>query len=146
MYGDVPGLRLRVADARALPYSDGAFDVAHTSLMAHHLEPAELLACLSELRRVSRLGVIVNDLDRNPVALAAAWLLSRLFTTSPITRHDAPLSVRRAYRPSELARLAASAGLVETARLRGVLGYRYALAFVPGEDPPAAAQRMNGRA
>jgi 2-polyprenyl-3-methyl-5-hydroxy-6-metoxy-1,4-benzoquinol methylase len=143
----VPGLHLRVADGRSLPYSDGSFDVAHTSLMAHHLEPDELGSCLKELRRVSRLGVIVNDLDRNPIALAGAWLLSALFATSPITRHDAPLSVRRAYRPNELARIAAGAGLVEAARFHSVLGYRYALAFVPsGEDPPGAGKRMNGHA
>lgn len=130
-YPAVPGLHLGVADGRSLPYPDASFDVAHTSLMAHHLEPDELDACLRELRRVSRLGVIVNDLDRNPVALAGAWLLSLLFATSPITRHDAPLSVRRAYRPNELARIAARAGLVETARFRSILGYRYAVAFVP---------------
>jgi methyltransferase family protein len=146
-YASVPGLHLGLADGRALPYSDETFDVAHTSLMAHHLEPDELGSFLRELRRVSRLGVIVNDLDRNPIALAGAWLLSRLFATSPITRHDAPLSVRRAYRPDELVRIAARTGLVEAARFRSILGYRYALAFVPSdEDPPRAGARMNRHA
>src|SRR4051794_16699895 len=31
------GLSLAVADGRALPYSDGAFAVAHSSLVLHHL-------------------------------------------------------------------------------------------------------------
>jgi SAM-dependent methyltransferase len=146
-YGAFPGLHLRVADARALPFPDEAFDLAHTSLMAHHLEPDELGRCLRELRRVSRRGVIVNDLDRNPIALAGAWLLSRLFAASPITRHDAPLSVRRAYRADELVRIAAGAGLIEAARFRSVLRYRYALAFVsPNEDPPRAGERINRHA
>ncbi len=123
-------LVIRLGDARALPYTDGAFDVAHTSLMTHHLEPDELTLCLAELRRVSRLGVIVNDLDRNRVALLGAWLLSHLFTRSRLTRHDATASVRRAYRPSEIAQLAAQAGLVEAVRIRGFLGHRYALGFV----------------
>jgi ubiquinone/menaquinone biosynthesis C-methylase UbiE len=143
-YGDVRGLHLRVADGRALPYPDGTFDVAHTSLMAHHLEPHELAVCLQELRRVSSLGVIVNDLDRNPVALAGAWLVTRLFTRNPITRNDGPLSVRRAYRPSELAAVASRAGLVEVARFRAVLGYRYALALAP--DPRSNGERINRHA
>jgi 2-polyprenyl-3-methyl-5-hydroxy-6-metoxy-1,4-benzoquinol methylase len=137
VYGAVRGLELRVADGRSLPYPDASFDVAHTSLMAHHLEPAELRDCLAELRRVSRLGVIVNDLDRNVLALAGAWLLSRLFTRSHITRNDAPLSVRRAYRSQELVAIAAEAALVEAARFRGLAGYRYAITFVPAETPSA---------
>jgi ubiquinone/menaquinone biosynthesis C-methylase UbiE len=141
-YGDVRGLHLRVADGRSLPYPDGSFDLAHTSLMAHHLEPPDLAACLRELRRVSRLGVIVNDLDRNRVALAGAWLVTRLFTGSPITRNDGPLSVRRAYRPEELAEFASRAGLVEVARFRAVPGYRYALALAP--DPRGNGKRING--
>ena len=137
-----PGLAVYVADATALPYSDGAFEVAHTSLMAHHLEPDELVRCLAELRRVSRLGVIVNDLDRNRVAWFGAWLLSHLFTRSRLTRHDAAVSVRRAYRPSEIARLAARAGLVEAARIRGFLGHRYALVFVAAQ--PAVSTSGEG--
>jgi ubiquinone/menaquinone biosynthesis C-methylase UbiE len=140
-YGDVRGLRLRVADGRSLPYPDGAFDVAHTSLMAHHLEPQELAACLGELRRVARLGVVVNDLDRTRFALAGAWLVTRLFTRSPITRNDGPLSVRRAYRPSELSRIASQVGLTESARFTGLLGYRYALVLTP--DPAGDPGRIN---
>jgi ubiquinone/menaquinone biosynthesis C-methylase UbiE len=140
-YGDVRGLRLRVADGRSLPYPDRAFDVAHTSLLAHHLEPPELAACLGELRRVARLGVVVNDLDRTALALAGAWLVTRLFTRSPITRNDGPLSVRRAYRPSELSRIASQVGLTESARFTGLLGYRYALVLTP--DPASDPRRIN---
>jgi ubiquinone/menaquinone biosynthesis C-methylase UbiE len=144
------GLHVRVADALALPYPDNAFEVAHTSLTTHHFEPDELVRCLEELRRVSRLGVIVNDLDRNRVAWLGAWVLSHLFTRSPLTRHDAAVSVKRAYRPSEIARLAAEAGLVEAARIRGFVGYRYALAFVSAGPPEqltsADAPRPDARA
>jgi hypothetical protein len=74
--------------------------------------------------------VIVNELDRTRRALAGAWLLSRVLTRNRYTRHDAPLSVRRAYRPVEVAELATEAGLVEVARIGGPFGHRYALAFV----------------
>src|SRR4051812_19132016 len=33
----IPGLELVVGDGRSLPFPDGAFDIAHTSLVLHHL-------------------------------------------------------------------------------------------------------------
>ena len=53
----LPGLTLDVADGAALPYPDGAFDVVHSSMVLHHLEPEPAVAFLRELRRVSRRGV-----------------------------------------------------------------------------------------
>ena len=50
------------ADGRSLPYSDASFDVAHASLVLHHLEPADVVALLREMNRVSRRGIVVNDL------------------------------------------------------------------------------------
>ena len=129
-------ITLRVADGRALPYADASFDVAHASLVAHHLEPGELQSLLGEMARVSRLGVVVNDLDRTPLTWVGAYALSRFATRNPLTRHDAPLSVRRAYRPTELAAIARRAGLHPVARVYGPFLHRYALAFAP--LPPVA--------
>lgn len=130
---------LEVAGGPPLPYADAAFDVAHMSLVAHHLEPDELEGLLVEMRRVSRVGVIVNDLERRRLFWLGAWLLSRSATRNRFTRHDAPLSVRRAYRAPELAQLAARAGLLEVSRVRGFLGHRYAIAFVPVAQAPQPA-------
>ncbi|MCY7418913.1 MAG: methyltransferase domain-containing protein, partial [Chloroflexi bacterium] len=58
-------LTLEVTDGSVrLPYHDGTFDVAHCSLLLHHLRPDAATGLLREAARVSRLGVIVNDLDR----------------------------------------------------------------------------------
>ncbi len=128
--GERPGLRLDHTGGDRLGYEDGSFDIAHASLLLHHLEPAAATRLLGEMSRVATVGVIVNELDRTRRALAGAWLLSRVLTRNRYTRHDAPLSVRRAYRPVEVAELATEAGLVEVARIGGPFGHRYALAFV----------------
>ena len=59
-------LALHVGDGRSLPYPDGAFDVAHASLVVHHLEPDAARTLLREMARVARLGVVVNDVVREP--------------------------------------------------------------------------------
>ena len=121
-------LALHVGDARALPYPDDAFDVVHASLLVHHLEPAAARAVLAEMARVARLGVVLNDLVRGRRALLGAWLLTHTITRNRFTRHDAPLSVRRAYSIDEMTALLAAAGLCVERRFDGLAGHRVALA------------------
>jgi ubiquinone/menaquinone biosynthesis C-methylase UbiE len=123
-------LVIDVADGRALPFADGSFDVGHASLVVHHLEPTDAVAFLKELRRVSRLGVVVNDLIRSRLTLTGVWLASRLFTTNRYTRHDAPLSARRAYTTDELREILAASDLRVVAEHAGLAGHRRALAAV----------------
>jgi hypothetical protein len=85
---------------------------------------------LREMRRVARLGVVVNDLERSRVGLLGAWLIGHLLTANRLTRHDAPLSVRRAYTAMEMATMLRSAGLVPVRTVRGAVGQRYAIAAV----------------
>jgi SAM-dependent methyltransferase len=93
-----------------LPFEDDAFDVVTCTLALHHFEPPEAHALLREMRRVSRVTPIVGDLTRSFFAYAVTWLWARLTSRNRLTRHDAPLSVRRAYEPREAIELARAAG------------------------------------
>jgi 2-polyprenyl-3-methyl-5-hydroxy-6-metoxy-1,4-benzoquinol methylase len=100
------------ADALSLPFANRSFDLCVTSLFFHHLEPSQTEAALLEMCRVARSGILVNDVVRDRLALGWILLLTRLFSRNRLVRHDGPLSVRRAYRPSDFRRLARHAGLV----------------------------------
>lgn len=102
---------VRQADARALPMEAGSYEVAHASLLAHHLEPDEVVAALREMGRVATRGVVVNDLRRGRVAVAVASLTVLALSRGRYTRNDGPISARRAYTIPELDDLAARAGL-----------------------------------
>jgi hypothetical protein len=106
-----PGVCVIKADALSMPMDAEAFDVAHASLLVHHLDPPEVVMLLHELHRVSRRGVVVNDLRRGWLPYLATLASVHAFARSPITRHDGPLSLRRAYTLPELDDLAADAGL-----------------------------------
>lgn len=127
--GPAPIFEVRLAPADHIDEQDGSFDVVHASLVMHHLEPPEAIELLREMARVASRAVIINELDRGQGWLIAAKLLTRLTTRNAYTRHDGPLSVRRAYRPNELTQLAARAGLVEEARYWARPPYRYAITF-----------------
>jgi ubiquinone/menaquinone biosynthesis C-methylase UbiE len=134
---DVARLEVVVADGRSIPFPDRSYDVAHASLMLHHLEPDDAVGLLREMGRVARLGIVVNDLDRSRLGWLGAWLIGHLLTGNRYTRVDAPLSVRRAYRPDEAAELIRAADLIPVSTFRGSFGQRYAIAAVPrsqGDD------------
>ena len=129
-----PGLELHVGDGRALPYPDRSFDVVHASLVVHHLSPDAAVTLLREMARVARLGVVVNDLDRSRAGWIGAWLLGHFLTANRFTRHDAPRSVRRAYRAREMTAMLRDAGLTPVRTLRAALGQRYAIAALIAAD------------
>jgi SAM-dependent methyltransferase len=117
------GISLRQADARDLPFASRSFDVVTCSLALHHFDPAGAVQVLREMNRLCVTGFIVNDLRRGAIGYGATWLASRLTTRNRLTRHDAPLSVRRAYTPVELRSLLDEAGVVD-AEIRTVPWFR----------------------
>ena len=111
-----PAIELAHIDARDVPLPDGDVDIAICSLSLHHFPPDEAARVLREMHRVARVGFILNDLRRSRLGYAAAWVAARLTTRNRLTRNDAPLSVLRAYTPTELAALLAVAG-IDNARI-----------------------------
>lgn len=106
-----PLVEVVAGDGRSLPFDDGAFDVAHASLFIHHFAPADAVAVLGELRRVARLGVVVNDLRRGLMPLLATGASALLWGRSRVTWTDGVASARRSYTLAELDELLAEAGL-----------------------------------
>jgi ubiquinone/menaquinone biosynthesis C-methylase UbiE len=125
------GLTLRVADGRTLPFEDGSFDFAHASLVLHHLDPTDAAVFVREMARVARRGVVINDLARGRLRYLGAWALLHVVTGNAFTRHDGPLSVRRAYSLVEARALLREAGLRIVDEEIGFVGHRWALAAVP---------------
>jgi hypothetical protein len=129
----LPGNHAVVADALALPFPDGSFDLVSSSLFAHHLEPAELARFAIEALRVSRCAVLINDLVRHPLHLALVYAGFPLMR-SYVSRADGVASVRRAYVPDEMRRIlsngGAFAGRIEISRHHlfrmGVIGWKSA--------------------
>jgi len=98
--------------------------------LLHHFSPDQAVVVIREMARVARIGVIVDDLLRSRVGYVGARLLGALLTSNRLTRHDGPLSVRRAYRRPELAALLRRAGIRPVCQLT-IPGYRSVVAGVP---------------
>lgn len=108
-----PGVAAVTGSAFQLPFRGEAFDVVGSSLFLHHLEPAEVTRFLAEAMRVARHAVIVNDLRRSRLH----WLMTKAggaIYRSALTRHDAPVSVKRAYAEGEIRQIIHGAGYQST--------------------------------
>jgi len=63
-----PGMAEFVAfDGDRLPFADGSFDCVFSACVFHHIEPAEHVGLLSELRRVLRPGGLIMIFEHNPL-------------------------------------------------------------------------------
>lgn len=101
----------RLVDAPPLPFDDGCFNVATSSLLLHHLSPNRAVRVLEEMGRVVSDAVVINDLIRHSVGYVAAILLGRATTRNRLTLHDGPMSIKRAYTIGELLAMLLQAGL-----------------------------------
>ena len=108
-----PEVQVARADGLALPFRDGAFDAAILSMTLHHMDGPDLTAILAELGRAARGGrVLVGELERSlPNYLGARLMAATVWRRNPVTRHDGPVSVLRAFTAEELVELARAAGL-----------------------------------
>jgi len=105
-----PEIEVLSADAFALPFAPGSFDLVTASLFLHHFDHANAVRLLAAFRNVARDAVLINDLERHIVPWAFIGLAARVMRRHPMFVHDAPLSVLRGFTADELLAVAREAG------------------------------------
>jgi len=97
-------------------FSSGDFDIVFSVFVLHHQSHDELKQLLSASFRISRNAVFHLDLTRSLWALALIWSFYTVFRYR-LSRNDAVLSCRRAYRPDEMAAIMNELNIGRGARL-----------------------------
>jgi ubiquinone/menaquinone biosynthesis C-methylase UbiE len=98
------------SDAFILPFKDNSCDIIHTALFFHHFTYEQLNKLMKEFLRISRKGIIINDLQRSYFALIGIKILTVLFSKSEMVKNDAPISVKRGFQKQELLKLLSDVG------------------------------------
>jgi ubiquinone/menaquinone biosynthesis C-methylase UbiE len=125
----LPAIRLLRGNALHLPFAAAGFDYVLCSLAFHHFTPEQCIAILREMERVARCGWLVNDLRRARSARLLIRVVMAVVGANRLTRHDAPVSVSRAYTPDEFRGMARELGLdpLRDYRVQPSLFYRMTL-------------------
>ncbi len=118
-------IKVEVADALALPYADDEFDIAIAAMFLHHFAHDNAVQIVRSMQRVSKHGILINDLHRHPLAYYGIYALTRLLPAAPMVRNDGPLSVLRGFKFPELKSIAEASGLINFS-----LKWRYAFRWV----------------
>ena len=106
------------ADARQLPFRPKSAELVLCSLALHHFAEKDAFTVLKEMIRVARLGTACIDLVRSRLAAFCILLLTTFIIRDPMVRHDARLSVRRAFTHEEMKSLARRAGWLKLKQIR----------------------------
>lgn len=107
------GLPIRYVTGDYADQSGGGYDFIVSSLVAHHMTRAQLVAFLQFMESQAARGWFVNDLERNRFAHWGFPILATVMRWHPIVRHDGTLSIARSYRRHEWAPILAEAGIAE---------------------------------
>lgn len=99
-----PNVRFLPHDLTELAHDGRRYDVVVSNHVLHHLPEPALKTFLSASRTVARHAVLHSDLRRTRLSLPAFAVISLPFRRS-FVREDGFISIRRAWRPEELARI-----------------------------------------
>jgi len=117
-------------------------DIILASMVLHHFDDDGIVRAVAHLRRRARVALLINDLERSPIAYSLAWLLTRPLRNQA-SRDDALLSVRKGFSAAELRSLLTRAGVGAEGLVRRAIGWRL-LALVPGTAPAASPESSTG--
>jgi ubiquinone/menaquinone biosynthesis C-methylase UbiE len=109
--GGIPNIQLKTEDIFNPDFQKHPFDIVIATLFLHHFTYEQLVKIFRTLKSHTRIGVVVNDLHRHPLAFYSIKLLTWLFSRSAMVKYDAPLSVLRGFRKVEIERILAEAGI-----------------------------------
>lgn len=103
-----PEITLERHDIRE-PWMSERYDLVTCFLALHHFTEWDAARVLRVMRQSSSAFTLAVDLERSRVADWAIRLLTATLLTAPMTRHDARLSIRRAFSHREFRALARTA-------------------------------------
>ena len=127
-------LALVLADGSALPLRPRSVDIVIASQVLHHLPRDVAVRWIAAFGTLARRAVVLADLRRSRVAMAALWFVSHPLGFSRETRHDGVLSLQRGYTREEFNEMLLAAGVRPVTRYRP--GFRVVAAWETSDVRP----------
>ncbi|MGZ5029569.1 MAG: methyltransferase domain-containing protein [Methylobacter sp.] len=107
-------IRIVTADLFSFMPANSA-DIIISSLFTHHLDDKALQHFIRWMEMHAKRGWLISDLHRHPIPYYFIKGVTRcLPAVNPLIRHDAPVSVARAFTKANWATSLAAAGLTQT--------------------------------
>lgn len=119
-----PRITFETLDIFSERFKEQNFDIVTGTLFYHHFSSTQLTQFFSALRSRTRIGILINDIHRHPLAYYSIKYLTQWFSRSPMVQFDAPVSVMRAFHKEELEEILKDSGF-ENISIRWKWAFRW---------------------
>ena len=102
------------------------YDIALCTLFLHHFENSTALELVKSLVKKAKIGVIINDLHRNPIAYYLFKFIT-LFEKNEMTKKDGLTSILRGFKREELEAFAKKINCKSRIKWRWAFRYQWLL-------------------
>ncbi len=110
---DFPEVRYLKQDILTLNPDELSCDILLCGLTMHHFYNENIPVFLEQFIKLARIGVVINDLQRSPLAYHLFKGFSAIFIRTEIARHDGLLSIKSGFTKSELENFAQDLPVVQ---------------------------------
>lgn len=100
--GDFPEIRYYKKNILDMDFKESDCDIVISTLTLHHFEDAQIKELIGHFFKIASIGLVINDLQRSAIAYYLFKLFSRIFIKTEVAKTDGLISIKRAFKKSEL--------------------------------------------
>jgi ubiquinone/menaquinone biosynthesis C-methylase UbiE len=108
-----PNISYLHQDIYSEAFKEKSFDIVTMTLFCHHFSDESLVQILQQLKKQTRIGIVINDIHRHWFAYHSIAWITKLFLKSYLVKNDAKLSVWRAFVREDLEKIVQKAGFTK---------------------------------
>ncbi len=97
-----PNISYLSADFFDKKFENFKYDIALCTLTLHHFKEEDVIRLLKIVKEQSRIGIVVNDLQRNVLAYRLFQVLCFIFRLNEVSKNDGLVSILRGFKKDEL--------------------------------------------
>lgn len=99
---DIPEITYLKKDILDSDASGLECDILITTLTLHHFYDEEIPSILKRFGKLARIGIVINDLQRSPLAYSLFKVFSLIFIHTAMAKNDGLVSIARGFTKAEL--------------------------------------------
>lgn len=97
-----PNIRIEQLDIFSEAFKNKRFDIVCLNNVCHHFSDEQMIQLITCLKAQTQLAIVINDLQRNPIAYFFCKWMTQLLRFSAFAKHDGPLSILKAFQIQDL--------------------------------------------
>lgn len=99
-----PNISYRCGDVFDKDFAELKYDIVLCTLTLHHFKENQILQLMSVFNSNSKVGIVINDLQRSAVAYRLFQVLCFVFRINAMSREDGLVSILRGFKKDDLVR------------------------------------------